>query len=98
MTASKRPSTTVAGSLSATAWKLAEGLQHRSQSTDTRGLSGEGKLMVQGRIVQVGQGGDTLLSVTIDPAAVDRKLAIRKMNERLEGHSPRSNTDAKVQR
>ena len=99
MTANKTLSTTVVGSsLSASAWKLAEGLQNKSQSTDTRGISSDGKLMLQGRIVTNPRGGGKQVVVTVDPIAIDRKLAIRRMNERLEGHSLRSDTYAKVRR
>ncbi len=89
--------TTVSGSLSSGAWRLTEGPHAKTYSNDTTGISAEGRLMVQGRLVEGSQGGYQVV-VTIDPAAVDRKLAIRKMNDQLEGRSPRSNTDVKIRR
>jgi hypothetical protein len=39
-------------------------------------------------------GGRAQVVVTVDPAAIDRKLTIRKLNDRLEGRTPRSDTFA----
>jgi hypothetical protein len=89
--------TTVAGSLSSGAWRLSEGLREKTYSNDTTGISVDGRLMVQGRLIQESQGRYQVV-VTIDPAAVDRKLAIRKLNDQLEGRSPQSNTDVKIRR
>lgn len=87
--------TTVAGSLSSCAWRLTEGLHAKTPSNDTTGISADGRLMVQGRLIQESQGRYQVV-VTIDPAAVDRKLAIRKLNDQLAGRLPRSNTDVKI--
>jgi hypothetical protein len=60
-------------------------------AADTRGVSLQGKLLVQGKyIAQAGE--PEVVVVTVSPSAVDRKLTIRQMNERLEGKAPTSNT------
>lgn len=97
MTSSRKSPTTVKGPLSATAWKLVKDFRYKTQSTDTRGVSSEGKVLVQGRIVGL-RGADTQLVVMVDPGSVDRKLAIRRMNDQLEGRSPSSNTDVEPPR
>ncbi|WP_145931056.1 hypothetical protein [Immundisolibacter cernigliae] len=85
--------------VSATGWKLVDQPQSVALPSDTRGTSNHGVLMVQGRIVEQVQGGAQFV-VTVDPAAIDRKLAIRKLNDRLEGYTPRNDTfaDTKAQR
>lgn len=74
-------------------WTLVDQPQSFALPSDTRGTSNQGVLMVQGRFVEQVQGGAQFV-VTVDPAAIDRKLAIRKLNDRLEGRTPRSDTFA----
>jgi cysteine synthase len=80
------------GSLSGMAtWAESDLPKVRPAAADTRGVSLQGKLLVQGKyIAQAGK--PEVVVVTVSPSAVDRKLAIRQMNERLEGKAPTSNT------
>jgi hypothetical protein len=79
------------GSLSGMdAWAEADLPKARPAATDARGTSLQGKLLVQGKYVA--KTGEPEIVVTVSPSAVDRKLAIRQMNERLEGKVPTSNT------
>jgi hypothetical protein len=82
------------GSLSGMAtWAQADLPKFGPAARDTRGASMQGKLLVQGRYVSKA-GEPQVVVVTVSPSAVDRKLAIRQMNERLEGKAPISNTMA----
>jgi hypothetical protein len=93
MTMNKRSGSTT-GSLSGMAtWAQADLPKVRPAATDTRGVSLQGKLLVQGKYVAKA-GEPEVVVVTVSPSAVDRKLAIRQMNERLEGKAPVSNTMA----
>lgn len=94
MTISKRTVGTVA-SVSAAGWRLIEQPVRAAAPSDTRARSNENALLVQGRIVNPPYGG-TEFVVTVDPTLIDRKLAIRTLNDRLEGRTPRSNTFADV--
>jgi hypothetical protein len=79
------------GSLSGMATWAERDLPKVRAAADTRGVSLQGKLLVQGKyIAQAGE--PEVVVVTVSPSAVDRKLAIRQMNERLEGKAPTSNT------
>jgi hypothetical protein len=93
MTMNKRFGSTT-GSLSGTAtWTQARLPKVGPAARDTRGVSMQGKLLVQGKYV-CKAGEPQVVVVTVSPSVVDRKLAIRQMNERLEGKSPISNTMA----
>lgn len=96
---SRKAVSNTALSVSSIKWQRVEQTGQRTESADTRGLSNEGVLMVQGRYVAQANGGVHLV-VTVDPAAIDRKLAIRQVNDRIEGRSSRSGTfaDSKVRR
>jgi hypothetical protein len=74
-------------------WAQADLPKVRPAATDTRDVSLQGKLLVQGKYV-VKAGEPEVVVVTVSPSAVDRKLAIRHMNERLDGKAPISNTSA----
>jgi hypothetical protein len=79
------------GSLSGMATWAESDLPKVRAAADTRGVSLQGKLLVQGKyIAQAGE--PEVVVVTVSPSAVDRKLAIRQMNERFEGKAPTSNT------
>lgn len=88
-------SATTAISASSGSWKPVEE-KPRLQPTDTRGMLNRGAVVVQGRYVD----GGTRLVVTMDPAVVERKLAIREINDKLEGRAPRivTFTQARVKR
>lgn len=60
--------------------------------TDTRGVSNEGVVIMKGSILAYD--GKTHFVVTVDPSAIDRKLAIRKLNDQIEGRSSLSETFA----
>jgi hypothetical protein len=80
------------GSLSnMAAWAESDLPKVRPAVTDTRDISLQGKLLIQGKYVAKA-GEPELVVVTVSSSAVDRKLAVRKMNERLEGKTPMSNT------
>lgn len=98
MTSRKGISTT-ADAIPAGGWQPINQAHQRVSSTDTRGPSSEGLLLVQGRYVAQDKGGVQLV-VTVDPAAIDRKIAIRRVNDQIEGRTLRSNTlaDTKFQR
>lgn len=82
------------GSLSGMAsWTETNLAKIRPAAADTRGVSLQGKLLVQGKLVAT-PGGPEVVVVTVNAFGVDRKLAIRRMNERLEGKGPTSNTSA----
>jgi hypothetical protein len=92
MTGNKRTFLT-GGSVSPGGWRLVEPQQNRTIASDTRGTSNENVLLVQGRMITHASGISQVV-VTVDPAAIDRKLTIRKLNDRLEGRAPRSDTFA----
>jgi hypothetical protein len=93
MTMNKRSQSTE-GSLSGmAAWTETDLLKVRPVAAETRDVSLQGKLLVQGKYVAKA-GEPEVVVVTASPSAVDRKLAIRRMNERLEGKAPMSNTSA----
>lgn len=98
MTSRKGISTT-ADPISAGGWHTINQAHQRVSSADTSGLSSEGVLMIQGHYVAQEKGGVQLV-VTVDPAAIDRKIAIRMVNDQIEGRTPRSNTlaDTKFRR
>lgn len=79
--------------VSAADWKRVDQPQCVTLPSDTRGTSSEGVLMLQVRIVEQVQGGAQFV-LMVDPVAIDRKLAIRKLNDRLEGRMPHSDTFA----
>jgi len=84
----KRSST----SISLGRWALREGgLVRAPQSSDTSGHSRQEVVLVQGRYVQ-GIYGESEVSVSVVPATVERKLAIRQINEQLQGRTLQSNT------
>ena len=60
--------------------------------TDTRGVSNEGVVIMKGRVLE--HDGTTHVVVTVDPSAIDRKLAIRKLNDQIEGRSTLPDTFA----
>lgn len=62
--------------------------------TDTRGVSNEGVVIMKGRVLA--HDGTMHVVVTVDPSAIDRKLAIRKLNDQIEGRSPLPDTFADV--
>jgi hypothetical protein len=91
MTMNKHSRSTT-GSLSGTAtWAETDLPKLRPAAADTRSVSLQGKLLVQGKYVAEA-GEPEVVVVTVSASAVDRKLAIRQMNERLEGKAPTSNT------
>lgn len=92
MTGSKRTLLT-GGTVSPAGWRLVESNATTAFTSDTRGTSNEGVLLVQGRMITEASGRSQFV-VTVDPAAIDRKLTIRKLNDRLEGRTPRSDTFA----
>lgn len=96
VTSSKKISSTNV-SISSDGWQTVDLQQKAASPADTRAVSNESVLMMQGRYIECPQGGVQIV-ITVDPAAVDRKIAIRQMNDRLEGRSPRSDTfiDRKV--
>jgi hypothetical protein len=59
--------------------------------TDTHGVSSEGVVFLQGQNV-TDQHGVKELMVSFDPAAIERKFAIRHLNEQLEGRTVKSDT------
>ena len=81
------------GSVSPGGWTLVEPQQKTAPNSDTRGTSNEGVLLLQGRMIAQASGSAHVV-VTVDPAAIDRKLMIMKLNDRLEGRTPRSDTFA----
>lgn len=54
----------------------------------TRGVSSESVVIVQGRY------DGAQLIVSVDPIAIDRKVAIRQLNDQSDGRMPASNTSA----
>jgi hypothetical protein len=58
--------------------------------SETRGELNENVILLQGQYV-VGPSGRELV-VSVAPAAVNRKLAIRQINGQLEGRTAKSNT------
>lgn len=48
-------------------------------------------VLLQGHVVPA-EGGMQLLSVRLDPGVIAKKLAIRKLNDRLSGKTAKSNT------
>jgi hypothetical protein len=48
-------------------------------------------VLIQGRYI-VGSSGDKQLMVSIDPATIERKLAIRGLNAQIEGRTLKSKT------
>lgn len=82
---------TTAPSIPTGGWRRVEQFRDAVNSPDTRGPSNASVVLVQGRYIKEGPNADKLL-VTVDPAAIDRKIAIRQLNDRLEGRTPRSDT------
>jgi hypothetical protein len=72
-------------------WKQAQEPPRIAIRSDTRGISSHGVVFLQGRYV-TGQYGIQELMVSFDPVAFERKLAIRQLNERLEGRTITSDT------
>ena len=95
MTMNKRWQSTTGSLSNMAAWAESDLPKVRPAVTDTRDVSLQGKLLVQGKYVATA-GEPELVVVTVSPSSVDRKLAIRQMNERLEGKAPISNTMADV--
>lgn len=52
-------------------------------------------VLVQGKYIKR-ESGDNLLVVSVDPASIERKLAIRELNAQLEGRTIKSQTDAVI--
>ena len=58
---------------------------------DTSSRASHDKIMLSGKLIeQTGRG--TMVQVSVEPAAVEKKLAIRRMNEKLEGRTIKSTT------
>lgn len=93
MTGTKRTSLTDVSVAPTGGWRLVESPAKPAPTSDTRGASTEGVLLVQGRMITQA-GSRSQVVVTVDPAAIDRKLTIRKLNDRLEGRTARSDTFA----
>jgi hypothetical protein len=64
-------------------------------SSNTRYQISDQILFVQGQHV-IDSSGERKVMVSIDPGAIDRKLAIRELNAQLEGRIINSQTFAKI--
>lgn len=73
-----------------TCWVENDVLPTRSNPMETNLALSEDVVIVQGKYANMLHG--TFVIVTVQPSIVDRKLAIREINGRLAGKTPRSNT------
>lgn len=76
-------------------WSVERGQQAQASdsSADTRASSGGDFLFLRGKLVE-GQGGEKELVVSMNPAEVERKLAIRQANTQPRGSALDTNTGA----
>lgn len=88
---SKKGISSTAVTINSGNWQAAQLFVPQVIATDTRGSSTDGRVMVHGRLVTRADGKDQVV-VDLDVAAIDRKLAIRQANDRLEGKPPRVGT------
>jgi hypothetical protein len=86
-TSTDRPSNT---SFSMGNWKQGQKISPAKQPSGTKGELKEDVVLVQGRYVSVRNYRELLVSVA--PTEINRKLAIRHINEQLEGRTSKSNT------
>jgi hypothetical protein len=69
-------------------WTKQQSAPNYVRSSDTGGISTEGTVLLSGRLAH--GGGEVVLSV--QPRVVERKIAIRSLNDRLQGRTVETNT------
>lgn len=78
-------------------WTLVPDAKPRVYSSDTKGSVTGASVLHQGR-VERGADGRMGVVVNVNPSAVDRKLAIRQANDRLQGRDAKSGTFVDIKR
>jgi len=81
-------------SASISAWTILQSPPRTISKSDTLGISTQDVVLISGRLVSSSQGINEVV-ISVEPSAVDRKLAIRNLNERLQGRTTKSNTFAR---
>ena len=78
-------------SMSISSWTTQHDAPRVLSKSDTKGGLAEDVVLISGRIVSSSQGSNEVL-ISVEPAAIDRKLAIRSLNRTLQGGTAKSNT------
>jgi hypothetical protein len=76
--------------------RLANGIHRANMSGETSQESNKDAFLIQAR--QVREGCDAGFAISVSPASVTKKLAIRRMNGEIEGWTAQSNTAPKAAR
>jgi hypothetical protein len=87
MTDGRRQVTT---SVSISNWTTQHNAPRVVSKSDTNGALTQDVVLISGRLISTRGANEVLISV--EPATIDRKLAIRNLNRTLQGGTAKSNT------